>query len=202
MFLIILFSYRNADFNVLLEQVPIDKNTKLILLTNLTNENVLYWKCVIQHLHRLSSMEELELIIPELSDFCKYICDFITFISSQSYEAWERESHKFILLQLFEISATYDLSDEVGRKNLNEVIIDTLMSDHCSTKIIECIVSHLAKVIPDANNMLNAIANVISEIRLPLKENAITQQITAEQQHENNMQVSIKIQHYGKITYI
>ena len=173
--------------------MPIDKNTRLIPLTSLTNENVLYWKCVIQHLHRLSSMEELELMIPELSEFCKYIREFLALISSQSHETWETESHKFILLQLFEISTMYDLSDEVGRKNLNEVIIDTLMSDHCSTKIIECLVIHFANVVPDPSNMLNAIANVISEIRLPLKENIVTQQITAEQQHENNMRVSIKI---------
>jgi len=188
-----LFLYRNADLNTLLTQVPIDKNTRLIPLTSLTNENVLYWKCVIQHLHRLSSMEELELMIPELSEFCKYIREFLALISSQSHETWETESHKFILLQLFEISTMYDLSDEVGRKNLNEVIIDTLMSDHCSTKIIECLVIHFANVVPDPSNMLNAIANVISEIRLPLKENIVTQQITAEQQHENNMRVSIKI---------
>ncbi|XP_011706889.1 PREDICTED: condensin complex subunit 3 [Wasmannia auropunctata] len=180
--------FKNANLKVLLEQVPIDKNTRLIPLTSLTNENVLYWKCVIQHLYRLSYTEELELTIPELSEFCKYIRDFIALISSQPYETWENESHKFILLQLFEISTTYDLSDEVGRKNLNEVIIDTLMSDHCSPKIIECLVSHLAKVIPEASNMLNAVANVISETRLPLKENVVTQQITAEQQHKNNMQ--------------
>lgn len=190
-----MFLYRNADLNTLLEQVPVDKNTRLISLTGLTNENVLYWKCIIRHLYHLSCMEELELMIPELSEFCKYICDFITLISSQSYETWERESQKFILLQLFEISTTYDLSDEAGRKKLNEVIIDTLMSDHCSTKIIECLVNHLAKVIPEPSNMLNAIANVISETRLPLKENVVTQQITGEQQHENNMQVSIEIQY-------
>jgi len=190
-----LLLYRNADLNILLGQVPIDKDTRLIPLTNLTNENVLYWKCIIQHLHRLSCTEELELMIPELSEFCKYICNFIALMSSQSYETWEEESHKFILLQLFEISTMYDLSDEVGRKNLHEVIIDTLMSDCCSTKIIECLVNHLAKVIPEASNMLNAVATVISETRLPLKENVVTQQITAEQQHENNMQVSIKIQY-------
>lgn len=179
-----------------MEQVPIDKDTKLIPLTNVSNENVLFWKCVIKHLQRLSCTEELELIIPELSGFCKYIRDYMTFISSKSYEVWEKECHKFILLQLFEISTTYDLADEVGRKNLIELLIDTLLSDHCSDKIIECIVSHLAKVVPDTSNMLNIIANVISETRLPLNENLDTQsttQVTVEQQQEKNMQVSIKL---------
>lgn len=182
--------------NSLLEQLPIDKNTRLIPPASLSNENVLYWKCVIQHLQYLSCAEELESIIPELSGFCDYIREFIAFISSKQYEEWEKQCHKFILLQLFEISRTYDLADEVGRKNLHEVVIDTMMSDHCSDKIIECIVSHLTKVIPDANILLDAVANVISETRLPSKENttgtANSQQITAKQQQESNVQVSIE----------
>lgn len=184
---------RDANPKNLLEQLPIDKDTRLIPLTNISNENVLYWKCVIKHFQSLSCMEELELIIPELSGFCTYIREYIALISSKSYEVWEKECHKFILLQFFEISTTYDLADEVGRKNLNELIIDTLMSDHCCDKIIECIVNHLIKVIPDSNNMLNVIANVISETRLPSNENLDTQQITVEQQQEKDMQVSIRI---------
>lgn len=177
----------------LLEQIPIDKNTKLIPVKNLSNENVLYWKCVIQHLYLLSLTEEVELILPELSKFCEYIREFIFLISSKSYETWEKECHMFILLQLFEICETYDLADEVGRKNLNDLIIDTLMSDHCTTKIIDCIVNHLTKVVPNFNNMLDAIANVISEIRLPSKETQqVVQQVTAEEQHEIKMQVRTK----------
>jgi len=187
-----------------LEQITVDSDTKLIPLEKLSNENVLYWKCVIQHLQQVSCTEELELIIPELSRFCKYISEYISLISSKPYETWEQECHKFILLQLFEISKTYDLSDEVGRKKLNEIIVNTLMSDHSSDKIIECIVSYLAKVIPDANNMLNTVANIISEIRLPSnpsqtqKENTVIQENTMEQQRENNVQVSIEIEtwHY------
>lgn len=185
--------YRDVNLKNLLEQVPIDKDTRLIPLTNISNENVLFWKCVIKHLQCLSCTEELELIIPELSGFCTYIRDYMTLISSKSYEVWEKECHKFILLQLFEISTIYDLTDEVGRKKLNELMVDALMNDHCYDKIIECIVNHLAKVIPDTNNMLNIIANIISEIRLPSCENFDTEQVTVEQQQEKNMQVSIRI---------
>ncbi|GAB1863840.1 Condensin complex subunit 3 [Camponotus japonicus] len=180
--------FKDANLKNLLEQVPIDKDTRLIPLTNISNENVLFWKCVIKHLQYLSCTEELELIIPELSGFCTYIRDYMTLISFKSYEVWEKECHKFILLQLFEISTTYDLADEVGRKKLNELMVDALMSDHCYDKIIECIVNHLAKVVPDTNNMLNIIANIISEIRLPSYENVDTEQVTVEQQQEKNMQ--------------
>lgn len=159
----------------------------------MTNENVLYWKCVVQQLYCVSLTEEVELILPELSKFCEYIREFIAFISSKSYETWEKECHMFILLQLFEICKTYDLSDEVGRKNLNDMIIDTLMNDHCTSKIIDCIVNHLSKVMDNPNSMLDAVANVISEIRLPSKETVVIPQVTAEQQHEIKMQVRTKI---------
>lgn len=173
----------------MLEQVPIDKSTKVIPLSSLSNENVLYWKCVINHLRCLSCIEELELIIPELTGFCNYIREFIALISSNQYEEWEKQCHKFVFLQLFEITEKYDLSDEVGRKNLQEVIIDTLMSDHCSNKIIECIVRHLAKVVPNINSMLDLVANVISEIRLPLK--ASTQQVPEEQPQKD---ITVQVQ--------
>lgn len=180
---------RIADINMLLEQVPVDKNTRLISLANLSNENALYWKCLIQHLQNLSCTDEVELVIPELSEFCIYIREFITLMSSESYDSYERTGHKFILLQLLEISKTYDLSDEVGRKNLKEVMIDTLMSDHCSANIIECIVNHLAKVIPDVNSVLDVIVNVINDTRLPPKESVIPEEITVEHERDNDMQV-------------
>lgn len=140
----------------------------------------------------MSLTEELELIIPELSAFCNYICEFIALISSNQHEEWEKPNQKFILLQLFEITEKYDLSDEVGRKKLQGIIIDVLMSDHWCEKIIECIVNHLAKVVPNINSMLDLIANVISETRLPLREAALTQQVSEEQQEDHNVQVRVR----------
>ncbi|XP_025154872.1 condensin complex subunit 3 isoform X2 [Harpegnathos saltator] len=181
--------FKDTDVKTLLEQVPINKNIKLIPLSSLSCENALYWKCVTNHLHNLSCTEELDLIIPELSAFCNYICEFIAFISSKQYEEWEKQCHKFILLQLFEITEKYDLSDEVGRKNLQEIIIDGLMSNHCCNKIIECLVHQLDKVVPNISNMLDLVANVISEIRLPLpKESTSTQQASEEKQENNIVQ--------------
>lgn len=182
---------RKAELNSLLEQISVDKDTKLIPLTIMSNENVLYWKCIIKHLQHMSCTEELESIIPELSAFCNYISEFIALISSKEFEEWEKQRHKFILLQLFEISETYDLADEVGRKNLQEIIIDTMLSNHCSDKIIECIARHLTKVIPDPNAMMDAIANVISEIRLPSKESVTEtpQETSTQQQQQEKLQV-------------
>ncbi|KOC59737.1 Condensin complex subunit 3 [Habropoda laboriosa] len=179
--------FKSAALNNLIEQLPVDKETKLIPTDQLVSENALYWKCLVKHLQREMCTEELETIIPELSNFCTYISDFLVTMSAQQSEKWVYHTQKFILLQLFEIITTYDLSDEVGRKKLNEVICNTLMSNHCSEQIIEHIVTHLQKVIPDVNSRLDILANIISEIRLPLKETQVHTQISEEQQHEINM---------------
>lgn len=181
---------RNTTLNTLLEQLPIDKETKLIPMNKLTSETVLYWKCLVKYLQNESSTEELERILPELSTFCNYISDFLMTISIPQTETWVNHMHKFILLQLFEITTTYDLSDEVGRKNLNDLIRNTLMGNFWTEKIIECVVAHLQYVIPDVHTRLDTLANIISEIRLPLKEVMTQTQITEEQQHEINIKVS------------
>ncbi|XP_076666914.1 chromosome associated protein G [Andrena cerasifolii] len=178
--------FKSSPLNTLIEQLPVDKETRLIPISDLNSENVLYWNCLVKHLQRESCTEELEKILPELSTFCTYISDFVTAISTQQTELWVNHMQKFILLQLFEITITYDLSDEVGRKKLNELICNTLVGNYWTEKIIECIVKHLAKVIPDVNSRFSTLANIISEIRLPLKEPVATQ-ISEEQQHEINM---------------
>ncbi|XP_003705431.1 chromosome associated protein G [Megachile rotundata] len=179
--------FENTPVNVLIEQLPIDKETKLIPIDNLVSENVLYWKCLVNYFHKDSRTEELESILPELSTFCTYISDFQVKVFENQNKTWESHMLNFILLQLFEIVTTYDLSDEVGRKKLNDLICNTLMTDYCTESIIECIVSHLQKVIPDTNSRLDTLANIISEIRLPLRETQTTQ-ISEEQQHEINLQ--------------
>ncbi|XP_031831534.1 chromosome associated protein G [Nomia melanderi] len=179
--------FKNSALNTLMEQLPINKETKLIPIDKLGSENVLYWKCLIKHLYRESYTEQLEIILPELSVFCAYISDFIASISIDQNEMWVNEMQKFILLQLFEIVTTYDLSDEVGRQKLNELICNTLMSSYWSEKIIQCTVTHLQKVIPDVNTRLDVLANIISDIRLPLKEPTQSNQVSETQQHDMNL---------------
>lgn len=112
-------------------------------------------------------------------------------ISSKTYEMWEKQTHQFILLQLLEIIKLYDLSDEAGRNNLNDLILNMLSSDnYYSKEIIECIVYHLENVIPDVNKRLDLLSNTISKIRTPVRvPTQVIKEISAEQEHQNNMQV-------------
>ncbi|KAL2719211.1 Condensin complex subunit 3 [Vespula squamosa] len=181
--------FKNTEMDEMINQIPIDETTKLIPINKLTSENCLYWRCVAKHFHNLSSLHALERILPELSSFSAYINEFLIMISSKTYEMWEKQTHQFILLQLFEIIKIYDLSDEAGRSNLSELILNMLLTDYCSKEIIECIVHHLENVIPDVNKRLDILSNTISKIRTPVKVTTqVIKEISAEEEHQNNMQ--------------
>lgn len=179
---------RNTPINTLIEQLPINRDTKLIPMDTLTSENVVYWKCLVKHVQH-ESIEDMERVMPELSTFCTYISDFHTKMSSSQSNTRVDFTQNFILLQLCEIVTIYDLSDEAGRKKLNDLICRILMSNHWSEKIIDCLVTHLVKVIPDVNTRLDILINIISEIRLPLEE-TVPSHVSEERQHEINLRVS------------
>lgn len=188
---LIFFFDREIDFDKLISQIPIDETTKLIPINKLTSENCLYWRCVAKHFHSLSSLDALERILPELSSFSVYIKEFLTMMSSERYGILEKKAHQFILLQLFEIIKIYDLSDEAGRNNLSELILNVLLTDHCSKEIIECIVNHLENVIPDVNKRLDLLSNTIGKIRTPIKvvTTQVIKKICPDQEHKNKMEV-------------
>lgn len=177
----------------MLEQLPVDVQTRLIPLDKINCENVLFWRCVVEHLKREGCTEDLEDIIPELSQFCTFIRELLVLISSKQLEPWERLMHQFMLCQLFEMVKQYDLSDECGRDNLRSLMVDTLMHEICSDKIVQCIVEYFDQVIPDVDRRLTALAEVINELRRPLKQTQTQQvsQLTSSQANNKNMLVSL-----------
>ncbi|KAK2582335.1 hypothetical protein KPH14_004672 [Odynerus spinipes] len=182
---------KNRELEKLIVQIPIDESTKLIPINTLTSENSLYWRCVANHLHSIPYTEALEQILPELSTFSAYINEFLAMMSAKQYNMLEKHTHKFILLQLFEIIKIYDLSDEAGRCHLRELILNMLLTDHCSREIIECVVKYLENVMPDVNERTSALADIISKIRMPttVATQVIQEEkISAEEEHEINMQ--------------
>ncbi|XP_051156329.1 condensin complex subunit 3 [Leptopilina boulardi] len=178
-----------SEIKVLLEQLPVDVQTRLIPLDKINCENVLFWRCVVEHLKREGCTEDLEDIIPELSQFCTFIRELLVLISSKQLEPWERLMHQFMLCQLFEMVKQYDLSDECGRDNLRSLMVDTLMHEICSDKIVQCIVEYFDQVIPDVDRRLTALAEVINELRRPLKQTQTQQvsQLTSSQANNKNM---------------
>ena len=126
--------------------------------------------------------------MPELSPFCSYIRNFLTILKTRSNKQYEQIAQQFILHQLFEMVKFYDLADEMGRRNLKELILETLQTYYCSEKISECIVKYFEKVVPDLNDRISLLVEVISEIRMPTKINVVVP-MSEDERHERKMMV-------------
>ncbi|XP_023289112.1 condensin complex subunit 3 [Orussus abietinus] len=190
--LVIKTLFKSAEVKILLEQLPTDPKTKLIPHEKLTSESVLYWRCLIEHLKSINfiaSDSEMDEFLPELTKFCKYIRDFLGDINSMELQICERMGHNFILLQLFEIIKMYDLADEVGRSNLKQLILNTLMIENCPRTVIQCIVLHLEEVDPDVNGRLTALTHVISELRIPSKQTVASTLMQVSEEEEQQIRV-------------
>ncbi|XP_046435032.1 condensin complex subunit 3 [Neodiprion fabricii] len=177
----------------IIQHVPVDPDTKLIPFEKLTSESVIYWRCVITHLQREGCQDEIDKILPELSKFCEYIREFMNLMKHDQRETWEQNMLRFILLQLFEITKICDLHDEVGRENLKELIVDTLKSDHDSEALIDSIVQQCVAIVPDTESRLNLLANVISELRMPLTTEVVPLS-EAEKQEKDMKKAKLKVE--------
>lgn len=95
---------------------------------------------------------------------------------------------------MFEMVKLHDLADEMGRKNLKELILETLQTHYCSEKTSQCIVEYFEKVVPDVPDRIAQLVEVINEIRMPSRISTQVPTMTEDERHERKMMVvQIKI---------
>ncbi|XP_057338710.1 condensin complex subunit 3 [Microplitis mediator] len=185
--------FGRTERDKLIKQIPLDEERKLIPIDELTSETALYWRCLIEYLNKESCEEKLDECRPELSKFCAYILEYQTMMSNTSSNAMKQSCQVFILCQLYKIAMVYDLSDEVGRRNLDKLIRETLQSEKCPVSIIELITLYYEKVEPDVDRRVERLTHIISEIRSPsTKPNVVIEQLSDEEQHQRKMLQSKK----------
>lgn len=83
--------------------------------------------------------EEIDLIIPELSVFCSYI-DAYCRTRKREMDKFEAMEFQHILLSLMEILHMFDLGDEIGRGNLQNLLENLLKNYSLDEKVVEIIV--------------------------------------------------------------
>lgn len=159
--------FRDTSVQGIVEQVPVDEDTKLIPIDKLSAENVVYWRCVIEHLQREKITEKLESILPDLIYYCEYVKSFAEMMRQGNWEPWKEDNFSFIFYELFEIAKTYDLGDEVGRQHLRDLILDTLKSEHQCERLMISIVIMLEKIVTNPEERFDMLAELINELRLP-----------------------------------
>ncbi|XP_044009977.1 condensin complex subunit 3-like, partial [Aphidius gifuensis] len=71
---IVLTSLLNEQpINTILKQLPIDLETTTIPVEDIKCEYIIYWRYLIKHLNNLDYHDLLNLILPDLREFCEYI---------------------------------------------------------------------------------------------------------------------------------
>ncbi|XP_039258704.2 condensin complex subunit 3-like [Styela clava] len=128
----------------------------LISFDILTPESALYWCELCQFLRSkgVDCEEHLEKLLPSLTEFCEYLELYVKkFLrvneeeNSQEAEA-EAEEKEFIAEQLIKIASGFDLSDDAGRRVLNETVRRLTLSVD---------VTHFSMIVPALARILNCL---------------------------------------------
>lgn len=107
--------------------------------------------------------------MPDLSVFCRYTEDFAVsadvFVEDDEQANAVRLMEKeFVLQQLVQITAYYDLADEVGRRSLVEMIRKLLLCRDIGQNCMAVLVEAFARLYP-ATSRIHQLAEIISDLR-------------------------------------
>lgn len=167
------FLFQHMEIHYLIKQLPINPDTKLIPMEQLTSENVLFWRCFAQFFQKkLSKKCNTDLsddIIPELCYLCDYIRAYEEHIikKKDNVKFNENTTQQAILYQLFKMIKLYNLSDQVERNYLKKFIEDTLLRRNIAdVKLIEFIVYYYEEVVPDVTVRISTLSHIINGIKM------------------------------------
>lgn len=140
---------------------------KCIPLDQLSVESALYWHALIEHVRAEDEehgSDELDAILPEMSTFCVYIARYFEFVNVNAMDKWQRLEHHYVLLTLCEIIDTFDMSDELGRNRLQQVICEMLSREQLDEAMVAKAVHCLDRIVPDVNDRLQLVADTIRTV--------------------------------------
>ncbi|KAJ8911523.1 hypothetical protein NQ315_000558 [Exocentrus adspersus] len=104
-----------------------------------------------------------------------YIGKVIDTNASKNMEEWEYLEHQYILYNLFEIAEHYDLSDEVGRKSFQKLVMCILQNHKLQFKLLKKVVGIASKLISSVDTLTHDICQIISDIKEPLIDRPMNQ---------------------------
>ncbi|XP_063609202.1 condensin complex subunit 3-like [Penaeus indicus] len=163
--------FRDVPYADLIENLGLNKETRTLESGELRPESALYWRCLAEYLRKEGAEDALELLLPELTHFCSYVNNFVMVEVMDDGDTQETlvrcMEREFITTQLVSIIMLYDLSDEVGRRTLDQLVRRLLVSDKVGETLVKGLVEVFGKLHP-ATTRVNQLAEIISEIREPV----------------------------------
>nr|XP_027211990.1 LOW QUALITY PROTEIN: condensin complex subunit 3-like [Penaeus vannamei] len=144
--------FRDVPYADLIENLGLNKETRTLESGELRPESALYWRCLAEYLRKEGAEEALELLLPELTHFCSYVNNFVMVEVMDDGDTQETlvrcMEREFITTQLVSIIMLYDLSDEVGRRTLDQLVRRLLVSDKVGETLVKGLVEVFGKITP------------------------------------------------------
>lgn len=154
----------DVTLTLMLKEMYIEE--KSMPYSRMTAESVVMWRAMAEYLQKKEGMEEtFEQVLPDLTAYCTYIRQYFL----QGNTGRDEPPNEYILMQLMEMTKLYDLSDEVGRQNLKQLCVDLLECKLVTETSATLISQLLMSAMPNLNDRLNKVAEIISELREPFE---------------------------------
>ncbi|XP_054157960.1 condensin complex subunit 3-like [Oppia nitens] len=149
------------------------------------------------------TVDALDLIIPDLPHYCRYLSIFVKQILVQRYELHQLLEFEFILNQLLSMGELIEIGDEAQRQILRKCVND-ILSDEDLFKRIHNYVPHVMKIFAqntDTNIFLETtleIIDVINSSSMEIDETPVPVEINPETIVEKLRQYEVE---YAKLGY-
>ncbi|XP_068710176.1 condensin complex subunit 3-like [Montipora foliosa] len=156
----------------LLRKEQEDEGPVRIDYNSLNAETAFCWRCLGEHAKSMGVDGEqlLDQLLPEVSGFCKYIQGYVE--SSLCGQPLDQDSddnqRKFVIQQLLTLMGVVDLSDEVGRKNLCQMLHDLLVLPEVPESLVGVLHARCMDVEPEETNRIQELVEIIADVRQPM----------------------------------
>jgi len=135
-------------------------------------ETAFYWRCLGEHFKSMGTDGEalLDELLPEVSGFCKYIQGYVDscLCGTPPEQDYSEGQQIFIGRQLLSLMGVVDLSDEVGRKNLGQMLHDLLVLPEIPESLVDVLHSRYMDVQPEEANRIQELVEIIADVRQPI----------------------------------
>ncbi|BFZ07082.1 hypothetical protein BsWGS_10121 [Bradybaena similaris] len=183
--------FKNSGILDLVQKFDMINERALIDETNLTCESAFYWRNLVQFIHGQGNdyVEQFDKVCPNCVEFCSYIKSFSKLLADCS-DVDKKIELEFILQQLLHILSVMDYSDEASRKTTEKLLHGMLVLDSTGPNLVAHILPCLKKVHTETEDLINCIAETISDIREPIVTVETQESLTAESQRNLDKKIA------------
>ncbi|XP_041789440.1 condensin complex subunit 3 isoform X2 [Chelmon rostratus] len=154
-------------------------NRKLIPVDCLSCENVLYWRALCEFIKAKGDEgdEMLEQVLPDAATYSDYLYGYLKAVPVLSEEQRADFNQlelvmtkEFISQQLIHLIECLDTNEEGGRKRVLAVLQEMLALPQTPSSLVSLLTEKLLNLIPDDQRRIQAVAEIISDVREPIME--------------------------------